>query len=278
MLIRLLKNMANIIVHQKHRMMKTTKLISSCLLLFLAVWLYSGCDKTGGIGPQGAPGEKGGQGVRGDAGGNGEKGSKGDRGDTGAAGAKGPKGDRGDTGVQGPAGPRGEQGPAGVGNVIYSDWIRPTSNDLNSNREIELNVPKLTSAILNSGEVYLFARYRSTGVVYPLEGHQRSYYGFRLSMEVGKIWIYTVTSLARQGTGGSVNYANALQGMVPLVGFARLGFEHLAGACLVSVMQDPDPLLHYDYRYVLIPGGAQAVANIDMANYRDVQHAFGLTN
>ncbi len=233
-----------------------------------------GCDKTGAMGPEGLPGARGEKGVRGDAGAAGEKGAKGDRGDTGAGGptgVKGPKGDRGDTGAQGPAGPRGEQGPAGVGNVIYSDWIRPSSTNVTREGELVLNVPRLTASILNTGEVYVFMRYQRTGEVFPLEGHMRSYYGFRHTLDVGRITVYAVPVLAARVRNG-IPVVQAITGLLPLV-----PAPVLLGAS-AALLQDPNPLPDYDYRYVLIPGGAQATSRVDMTDYSQVQGALGIKN
>lgn len=74
---------------------------------------FDGADgDTGPRGPKGDTGATGPQGSKGDTGGDGPQGPKGD---TGATGPQGPKGDTGGTGPQGPAGPQGAPGADGEG-------------------------------------------------------------------------------------------------------------------------------------------------------------------
>jgi hypothetical protein len=76
------------------------------------------------------------------------------KGDTGPAGATGPAG---------PAGPAGPTGPAGSANVIYSAWLdvafSPEDDDGDGTPDFysaNIKAPKLTSAIVNSGEVKVY--------------------------------------------------------------------------------------------------------------------------
>ncbi|MEX6157732.1 hypothetical protein [Providencia manganoxydans] len=86
-------------------------------------------------GIQGAKGETGAQGPKGDAGAKGETGAQGPKGDAGAkgeAGAQGPKGDagaKGETGAQGPKGDAGAKGEAGAqGASIVSVEVQVKEN------------------------------------------------------------------------------------------------------------------------------------------------------
>lgn len=239
--------------------MKTFQLIRSLLLVVAIACIAPGCEKTGAMGPEGVQGEDGPQGERGDRGVAGSKGAKGDRGNTGATGAKGPKGDRGDTGAggatggrgakgergdagpQGPAGAKGAQGAAGVGNVIYSGWIDPASLSETPDGKLEINAPKLTSEVLDHGEVYLYLRVANNpshvfhvdtdftidGINIPLV----------YSLGVGKIWI--------ENRGPSLS-------------------------------DETDPIIYFEYRYVLIPGGTAGVSGINPNDYQSVSRAFQL--
>lgn len=142
--------------------------------------------------------------------------------------------------------------------MIYSGWIVPSEDDLTPDGELELIAPKLTSAILNTGEVYLYLRNASdpSARVYLLEGHRHSYYRFRFSAEVGRIRIATDTDFASAGD------ASANQTLVP----------HYASHGL----QDPDPILDYAYRYVFIPGGTKSSLNINPTDYRSLQQRLDL--
>ena len=256
--------------------MKAFQIIRLLLFVVGMACFLPGCEKTGGMGPQGLQGEDGAKGQPGDRGPSGSKGTKGDRGNTGPNGAKGPKGDRGDTGSRGatgargpkgergdagpggPAGPRGAQGAVGVGNVIYSNWIIPSEDDLNADGHLELITPKLTSAMLNTGEVYIYLRdaYDPSARVYPIEGYFHSYYNFRFSIEVGRITIYTEEVF---------------------VDGARQADDHpLIPRYASHGLQDPDPILDYAYRYVFIPGGTKTSLNINPADYRSVRQQLAL--
>ena len=89
------------------------------------IYIWDGVGQTWvNNGPlQGARGETGPQGPKGDTGDTGPQGPKGDTGDAGPQGAKGdagpqgPKGDTGDTGPQGPKGDTGETGPQGPNQI-----------------------------------------------------------------------------------------------------------------------------------------------------------------
>lgn len=101
-----------------------------------------GCKK-GDAGPQGTPGEQGIQG---------EKGDKGDTGDTGPS------------GEQGEQGPRGEKGDTGTANVIYSDWLSVAFTNSGGVYSANINAPKLTEEVLNTGDVAVYERF---AIVFP---------------------------------------------------------------------------------------------------------------
>ena len=241
--------------------MKKLTLIKSALFIMAMACFLTGCEKTGVMGPQGPQGEygpkgeagdrgpngaKGAKGDRGNAGPAGTKGSKGDRGDTGATGpvgAQGPEGPRGETGLQGPAGPRGAQGGAGIGNVMYSGWLPANTLTQPVVGRLEINAPRLTSAIMESGEVYVYMRLNNNlGEVY-LVGNEVSIGAvkvvFDYSIATGRIWV--------------INRDPGIT--IPGAG---------------------DPMKVFDYRYVLIPGGTPATHAVNPEDYGAVARVFQL--
>ncbi len=260
--------------------MKTFQLIRFLSLIVVIACIYPACEKSGEMGPQGVQGENGLKGEQGDRGASGAKGAKGDRGNTGPTGAKGPKGDRGDIGAQGPAGPRGAQGSSGISNVMYSEWIYPSSLSMTPNGKLEINAPKLTSEILGQGEVYVYLRNpnSSSGAVYLVDGYTHSYWYFQYSLGTGKIWIETfesfpLNSSVRTNLGQRMFAALWKSTVLTKPALAGLAWTYSAAG-----MQDPDPIRDYEYRYVLIPGGTPGVSAINPTDYRSVSRAFQLEN
>lgn len=260
--------------------MKTFQWIRSLSLIVAIACISPACEKSGEMGPQGVQGENGAKGEQGDRGANGAKGAKGDRGSTGSTGAKGPKGDRGDAGSQGPAGPRGVQGAPGIANVMYSEWIDPASLSMTPDGKLEIDAPKLTSEILDQGEVYVYLRNpnSSSGTVYLVDGYTHSYWGFRYSLGKGKIWIETFESFS---LNSSVQKDLAPRTFAALWKSMLLTKPILAGltwAYSATGMQEADPIGRYEYRYVLIPGGTPGVSAINPTDYRSVSRVFQLEN
>lgn len=154
---------------------------------------------------------------------------------------------KGDQGPEGPAGPEGPQGPPGTANVIYSGWQDVTfAPDKNQNGdtigyEIEIPAPKLTSSIINNGEmkVYINAGSAASPVVYPLP-YVDVYFGGNIDVAflVGKIALYANFD-ASTYTENNVKYQQ--------------------------------------YRYILIPGGTQArIAQPDWTDYNKVKAFYNL--
>gem|GEM_PF-504293 len=266
--------------YQFHVAMKTLHLIRSVLFVVMIACFSPGCEKTGAMGPQGEQGKDGPKGAQGDRGAAGEKGAKGDRGNTGPTGAKGDRGDRGDAGSQGPAGPRGAQGARGIANVIYSEWIDPTSLSMASDGRLEIDVPKLTSEILDQGEVYVYLRNpsSSSGAVYLVDGYIHSYWQFRYSVGKGKIWIETVELLASNSDKQADLGLRTLAALLKSVVLSNPGLSSLTWAYSASYVQEADPIMRYEYRYVLVPGGTPGTSVISPTDYRSVSRTFQFEN
>ncbi len=162
-------------------------------------------------------------------------------------------GPAGPEGPAGPAGQQGQRGAPGTANVIYSDWLDvafEAITDENTGDTLvfiaEIPAPKLVDSILSKGEVkvYLNASTAANPVIFPLPFNDL--YGFtsiqnmNLLFEQGNIFIYAT------GDGST------------------------------GLNQNNEKV--YQYRYVLIPGGALAVKPNDLKldNYKDVQKYLNL--
>jgi hypothetical protein len=162
------------------------------------------------------------------------------------------KGDEGPAGPAGPAGPNGPQGPkgdTGVANVIYSPWFDVTytaqtnqAGDTVFFYFSNVNIPKLTNAILNTGEAKMFINWGTdaTPEIDPLP----------LLDPIFGISITTTFSA----------------GKVLLLGNDDWG----------TFTSTQDNLKHNRYRYILIPGGVPARWAIDWNNYESVKKLFNL--
>src|SRR5690606_18800227 len=193
------------------------------------------------IGPQGE------QGIEGEKGDKGDRGAKGDKGDTGARGATGATGPRGATGATGP------QGPAGTANVIYSNWLsfqqsqRDTVIDGTNLKVNHLPAPRLTQAIIDNGMIQVYMRFGTTVLPLPYTSDAGS--------GTGPAKTSTVSFIPRPGRLFLTRYTHD---NTATVGFGSLQF-----------------------RYVLIPGGVQANANlknVNLESYSEVKAALGLAD
>lgn len=231
------------------------------LLIVVAGFLLTGiaCEKQGAVGPPGEQGPPGLTGERGDSGPAGRKGPRGDmgsigpegpegprgsmgsRGPAGPAGSKGPRGDRGITGSLGPAGPRGQQGDPGDGLVYASKWFKPGSQDVAEGTLI-IDAPAVDEQIVRTGAAYVFMRYPEEEGVYDVQG-------FLYNSE----WVF--------GYG-------LLKGMITVS----------VKSLTIPGAEYSNPLLEFEYRYVVIPGGTVAVGGSGRVEYRDIQREFGITD
>lgn len=81
-----------------------------------------------------------------------------EKGDAGPQGEQGIQGEKGDKGDEGDKGDKGDKGDAGTANVIYSDWDAISFTSSGGIYSGAINVPKLTTDILNKGEVAVYER------------------------------------------------------------------------------------------------------------------------
>jgi hypothetical protein len=110
---------------------------------------------TGPAGPAGATGATGPAGAAGKAGAAGPTGATGLTGATGATGPAGATGAAGAAGAAGATGPVGPQGPPGNANVQSYLLL---SQSTSSAGTTSLNVPAITQAIVDEGQVYVYVR------------------------------------------------------------------------------------------------------------------------
>lgn len=172
------------------------------------------------------------------------------KGDVGPAG---PKGDTGATGANGAAGAQGAKGDSGTANVIYSAWLDVTTfvpETFTNNGVLDtldftarITAPKLTSAILNSGEMKVYFNFGTLAApnVVPLPYVDIVSSGISITPEfaVGRIDLYSNVR---------ANTATLTDGK------------------------------HYQYRYILIPGvvNARVAQPVDWNNYNQVKEYLGL--
>lgn len=164
----------------------------------------------------------------------------------GPAGATGPAGPAGPTGATGATGAKGD---TGVANVIYSAWLdakyTPETQTTNGVLDtlgfyLDAAVPKLTNAILTSGEikVYINLGTAATPVIVPLP-----YFDPYTFLSVNPTYSASLISLYSNGD--------------------------------VSTFTDAG-VKKQQWRYILIPGGKPARSAIDWNNYAEVQKYLGL--
>jgi hypothetical protein len=157
------------------------------------------------------------------------------------------KGDAGPEGPAGPSGPQGPKGDTGTANVIYSAWLDAAyTPEKNANGDTigyftNITAPKLTSAILNSGEIKAYMNFGTTTnpdvVPLPLAD---PFYGMYITVDlfVQRIYLYSNFDAGTYTDGG----AKRLQ-----------------------------------YRYILIPGSVQGrMAKIDWNDYNKVKEQLQL--
>ena len=157
-------------------------------------------------------------------------------------GPQGPAGTDGQTGTTGPAGPTGATGatgPTGTANVIYSTWVyaHSFSDSTVDNSLISvgyIDVPKLTTTILNEGDVKVYFTYGGGTFTLPYT----SYAG---------------------GKTNTISYTPMLNKLL----IYRFTFDNSASILLSQSLR---------YRYVLIPGGvtARKSTGVNWDNYAEV--------
>jgi len=169
-------------------------------------------------------------------------------GPTGPQGEQGPPGSNGANGAPGAAGPQGEKGDTGTANVIYSEWLDVVFEaDTFRNAGVldtlgyygGIEAPKLDQTMLTTGEMKVYVNLGTAAVpnVVPLP-----YYDVYFNVNINVNFL----------TGGISLYSNI----------------------------DPSTFIDSEsnekiqqYRYILIPGGANArkAKNINWNNYKEVK-------
>jgi hypothetical protein len=154
----------------------------------------------------------------------------------GQTGPQGPQGTAGADGTTGAAGPKGETGTA---DVIYSKWtyahtFGDSTIDNSAIKVGYIDAPKLTTTILNSGEIKIYFTYG------------------------GGVFTLPYTSNA----GGKPNIISYTPMLSKLLVY-RFTFDNSNSVALSTLLQ---------YRYVIIPGGvaARKSTGVNWDNYAEV--------
>jgi hypothetical protein len=164
------------------------------------------------------------------------------KGDTGPAGEKGDKGD------PGAAGPTGATGKTGTANVIYSPWLDVTFNAVDTAFEASIDAPKIVDSIIQKGEVKVFWNINSSSApaITPLPYQDnglifgaKDFYAFPI-VQTGKIFIESTYNISSRASTTNAN----------------------------------DRV--WQFRYIIIPGGAAARSAVNWSDYKQVQSYLGL--
>ena len=215
-------------------------------LALISCLIITACE-----GPQGPKGTAGAQGAQGVTGATGSPGAVGPTGATGATGA-GVKGDKGDpgtpgtngtNGTNGATGEKGDKGDPGTANVIYSGWFTPGANDWQKLSDINYTYTiaeaKITQDIVDRGVVLAYSRQNANSASYLLP-----------------LTLTTSSSISNYNVGMSMEKV--------IINFLEL------------LEPSGKPANNLQFRYVIIPGGIQARANLDYTNFDAVARAFGI--
>ena len=155
---------------------------------------------------------------------------------------EGDEGPPGPTGPPGPAGPAGPKGDSGTANVIYSDWLNVDfdPNLDSSNWTATIPAPRLTNEMLSQGEIKVYINFNTAAdpVVFPLPY-------FDGAVIINPVFFTDTIALISTVDAGT---------------------------------QEDGGELFFQYRYVLIPGGALArkPENVNLDNYLEMKNYFKL--
>ena len=210
--------------------MKKTDYLLLLSIAFMVLVLAS-CGKDGKIGPTGAIGA------------------------TGPTGPQGVAGTNGTNGVKGVTGSTGVTGATGTANVIYSDWIMPTSYTKDTvfgtyHFYADITASKITQAILDNGTVIVFGK---------LDGYNPI------------IWpTDQVSALPIEITymNGATQNIDSWSSLITL-GNVRIDLASSSNA-YGSISNA------HQFRYVVIPGGVHTLGSINPKNYNQVKQALHL--
>ena len=176
-------------------------------------------------------------------------------GPTGATGQQGIAGTNGTNGAAGPTGAIGATGATGTANVIYSDWITPSSytkDTVFSTYHFYADIPasKITQSILDNGTVLVFGK---------LDGYIASVW------PTAQVSVLPIT-VTYQLSGGI--YTDSWSSLVTL-GNVRIDF--VDNQNYYSSISNA-----HQFRYVIIPGGMHTLGSINPKNYNQVKQALHL--
>lgn len=173
----------------------------------------------------------------------------------GATGPQGPVGATGPTGSTGPAGATGPTGATGTANVIYSDWITPSSYTLTttfSMNHLDANITAstITQDVIDKGAVLVYGK---------LDGYNPTIWPTAQVSELPIVVTYIE---------GTITYADVWSANVT-VGNIQIDFvdDHNLYSSLVTSHQ---------FRYIIIPGGVHTLGSINPKNYNQVAQALHL--
>jgi len=199
------------------------------------------CGKNGDPGPQGSTGSTGPIGPTG---------AKGDKGDKGDPGTTGPTGTTGTTGATGPTGAIGPKGATGTANVIYSDWITPSTYAKTTvfgtvNFTADIPASKITQAILDNGSVIVYGKLNGYNpVIWPTD----------------QVSALPILINYMSGTTPNLDTWSSLC----TVGNVRITLTSSINA--YSSISNA-----HSFRYVIIPGGVHTLGSINPKNYNQVK-------
>ena len=179
--------------------------------------------------------------------------------------SKGPAGAAGAAGAQGPAGPTGSTGATGAtgtANVIYSPWLNVTFQPFfDTNMIAAIPAPKLADSILNKGEIKVYFNAGNDGnggqLVLPLPVHEPFLFS---------------DSASGQSVTLIINPYFSIDTITIVSNYD------------VSSFSDGAANEHFQFRYILIPGGTTALPvsingtkkPINWNNYNEVKAYLGL--
>ncbi|MDO3627812.1 collagen-like protein [Mucilaginibacter sp. BT774] len=176
-------------------------------------------------------------------------------GPTGAIGATGPTGPQGVAGTNGTAGVAGATGATGTANVIYSDWITPTTYKKDTifgtyNFYYDITASKVTQVILDNGSVIVYGKLDGYNpIIWPTSQVSA------LPIEI------TYMNGSTQNIDSWSDYCT--------VGNIRINLASSSNA-YGSISN-----LH-QFRYVIIPGGVHTLGSVNPKNYNQVKQALHL--
>jgi hypothetical protein len=159
----------------------------------------------------------------------------------------GPAGEKGDTGEKGTTGATGSTGKAGSANVIYSDWIDVTFNAVDTSYEGVITAPRIVDSIIQKGEVKVYWNINTPASP-------------------------TIVTLPFADNGLIFGLKDFL--VFPII---QSGSIFLESTYNVSSRTASTGEKIFQFRYVIIPGGAAArTATVNWDDYNQVKAYLGL--